>query len=71
MRVLRALADVMLVGAGTVRAEGYGGVRVADRMSCGGVARARSHPPLAVVSSRLDLGPGHPFFAARPAARSS
>ena len=28
MQVLRSLADVVLVGAGTVRIEGYGGVRV-------------------------------------------
>ena len=26
MQVLRAMADVVLVGAGTVRAEGYGGL---------------------------------------------
>ncbi|MGP7961042.1 dihydrofolate reductase family protein [Sanguibacter sp. A247] len=30
--VLRALADVVLVGAGTVRAEGYGPVEVAERV---------------------------------------
>jgi riboflavin biosynthesis pyrimidine reductase len=31
MQVLRTLADVVLVGAGTVRAEGYGGLRVDDQ----------------------------------------
>ena len=30
MQVLRTLADVVLVGAGTVRVEGYGGVRVGE-----------------------------------------
>ena len=64
MQVLRALADVVLVGAGTVRAEGYGGMRVDDEDA----AWRRSHglasqPRIAVVSSRLDLLPEHPFFA--------
>jgi riboflavin-specific deaminase-like protein len=64
MQVLRTLADVVLVGAGTVRAEGYGGMRVDDADA----AWRRSHglasqPRIAVVSSRLDLAPEHPFFA--------
>ncbi|MFD4420612.1 pyrimidine reductase family protein [Agromyces sp. NPDC058484] len=64
MQVLRTLADVVLVGAGTVRVEGYGGVRVGEADA----AWRRSHgladqPGIAVVSSRLDLGPEHPFFA--------
>jgi riboflavin-specific deaminase-like protein len=64
MQVLRALADVVLVGAGTVRAEGYGGMQVDDEDA----AWRRSHglasqPRIAVVSSRLDLTPEHPFFA--------
>ena len=46
MGVLRELADVVLVGAGTVRAEGYSGL---DR-------------PLAVVSSSLDLDAGSELF---------
>jgi len=63
MQVLRTLADVVLVGAGTVRVEGYGGLRVDERDA----AWRRAHgmpeqPRVAVVSSRLDLGPGHPFF---------
>ena len=70
MQVLRTLADVVLVGAGTVRIEGYGGVKVGEADA----AWRRSHgmadqPRVAVVSSRLDLAPGHPFFAqatARP-----
>ncbi|WP_173923695.1 pyrimidine reductase family protein [Agromyces sp. Marseille-P2726] len=63
MQVLRTLADVVLVGAGTVRVEGYGGVRVGEadaawRESNGMAAQ----PRIAVVSSRLDLAPSHPFF---------
>ncbi|MGH9183752.1 MAG: pyrimidine reductase family protein [Acidimicrobiales bacterium] len=42
-RLLRSLADVVLVGAGTVRAERYGPVRGPDPA------------PLAVVSASLDL----------------
>jgi riboflavin biosynthesis pyrimidine reductase len=61
---LRMLTDVILVGAGTVRAEGYGGVRldsadVAWRVSQG----LPEQPALAIVSSRLEIEPGHPFFA--------
>lgn len=63
MQVIRTLADVVLVGAGTVRAEGYGGLRVDEADA----AWRRSHglasqPRIAVVSSRLDLAPEHPFF---------
>lgn len=61
---LRMLADVIVVGAGTVRAEGYGGIRLgpadaAWRLRHGLPAQL----PVAVVSSRLDLDPGHPLFA--------
>ena len=46
---IRRVADVILVAAGTVRAEGYG--------------PASSGARLAVVSSRLDLDPAHRLFA--------
>lgn len=64
MRILRAMCDVVLVGAGTVRAEGYGGVGVdgedaARRRSAG----LSGQPRLAVVSGSLALEPRHPFFA--------
>lgn len=64
MRVLRAMADVVLVGAGTVRAEGYGDLRVRDddvewRRSRG----LEDQPALAVVSGELHLDPGDPVFA--------
>jgi riboflavin-specific deaminase-like protein len=50
--LLRAMADVVLVGAGTVRAENYGGARPGDR----------STPPIAVVSRSLDLDPASRLF---------
>lgn len=63
MQVLRAMADVVLVGAGTVRVEGYGGIGLDDA----DVAWRREHgyddqPALAVVSRRLDLEPDHDVF---------
>lgn len=61
--LLRALADVVLVGAGTVRAEGYRAPRpkpeyTALRDSLG----LRPTPVLAVVSARLDLDPESALF---------
>lgn len=50
--LLRAMADVVLVGAGTVRKENYGGARPVN-----GTA-----PPIAVVSRSLDLDPGARLF---------
>lgn len=44
--LLRSMADVVLVGAGTARAENYGGAKVADR---------DQPPPIAVVSKSLDF----------------
>lgn len=65
MSVLRTLADVIVVGAGTVRAEGYGGLRLPAASVDWRRARGLSdQPPLAVVSSSLDLDPAHPFFSA-------
>ncbi|MDQ1714722.1 MAG: hypothetical protein QOC60_667, partial [Frankiaceae bacterium] len=62
---LRTLADVVLVGAGTVRAEGYGpakanAARQEWRLSHGYAAL----PPIAVVSGRGDLDVASPFFVA-------
>jgi riboflavin biosynthesis pyrimidine reductase len=61
---LRALADVVLVGAGTVRAEKY---RPADPSPDRLAERARRGVPpapvIAVVSQRLDLDPAAPLFA--------
>ncbi|WP_104083622.1 pyrimidine reductase family protein [Cryobacterium sp. Y11] len=62
---LRLLTDVILVGAGTVRAEGYGGIRFsADDAAWRVHAGLAAQPPLAIVSGRLDLDPGHPVFTA-------
>ncbi len=48
---LRALADVVLVGAGTVRAEGYADVQVPDRLRLVRAARGRAdHIEMAVVT---------------------
>jgi riboflavin biosynthesis pyrimidine reductase len=70
MSVLRSHADVVLVGAGTVEAEGYGGAAVVEADAAWRIARGREpQPRFAVVSSRLGLGARHPFFAdavARP-----
>lgn len=67
---LRMLADVILVGAGTVRAEGYGGIRLAADAVAWRLAHGLpEHPPVAIVSSRLDLDAAHPVFtqaATRP-----
>lgn len=64
MGVLRTLADVVLVGAGTVRAEGYGGLRLGgDAVAWRRTQGLADQPRIAVVSSALDLDPGHPFFA--------
>ena len=67
---LRMLTDLILVGAGTVRAEGYGGIRFSADAVAWRVAHALpEHPPVAIVSGRLDLDPAHPVFtgaATRP-----
>jgi riboflavin biosynthesis pyrimidine reductase len=61
--ILRQLADVILVGAGTARAEHYGTVPVRaayeDRRRAAGQLAA---PPIAVISRRLDLDPDGPLF---------
>ena len=61
---LRVLTDVILVGAGTVRAEGYGGPLISAADAAWRLAQGFApQPPLAIVSGRLDLDPGHPSFA--------
>ncbi len=54
--VLRSLADVILVGAGTARAERYAPVRDAEALQSLRGGRPAT-PPIAVVSRALDLGP--------------
>jgi riboflavin biosynthesis pyrimidine reductase len=60
---LRLLTDVILVGAGTVRAEGYGGILLpADDATWRVQAGLAAQPRVAIVSGRLDLDPEHPVF---------
>jgi riboflavin biosynthesis pyrimidine reductase len=62
LSTLRALADVVIVGAGTVRVEGYGPVHRGP--SWGNLRDGRPPtPPLAVVSRSLDLDFDGPLFA--------
>lgn len=64
MQVLRAMADVIMVGAGTVRAEGYGGLLPgADEVEWRRSHDLEDQPALAVVSGGLHLDPGAPVFA--------
>ncbi|WP_158548076.1 pyrimidine reductase family protein [Desertihabitans brevis] len=59
----RAVADVVLVGAGTVRAEGYGPLVVEADISARRGARGQTpHPGLAVVTATGDLDLEHPLF---------
>ncbi|WP_026533487.1 pyrimidine reductase family protein [Arthrobacter sp. H41] len=65
--LLRRLPDIILVGAGTIRAEGYEGALVDDE----GQAWRRgqglpAHPALGIISGSLDLDPSSGFFANAP-----
>ncbi|WP_300008037.1 pyrimidine reductase family protein [Pseudonocardia sp.] len=53
--LLRELAEVVLVGAGTVRAEGYRGARRDTR-------GRDTPPPIAVVTGSADLDPASPLL---------
>lgn len=56
LAVLRGYADVVLVGAGTARAENYGPVRLSESQQAERHAEGRPDPPpVAVVSRRGDL----------------
>ena len=62
---LRSVADVILVGAGTVRAEGYGPALLANDVQEGRrVAGQSAVPPIAVVSRSCALDWESPFFTA-------
>jgi len=63
--VLRSVADVILVGAGTARAEGYGPARLSDDVRRPRRARGQApEPPIAVVTRSGQLDWSSPFFAA-------
>lgn len=60
---LRSVADVVLVGAGTVRAEGYGPPRLTAATRAARIARGQAETPtLVIVSRSLDLDPSAPRF---------
>ncbi|GAA4176730.1 pyrimidine reductase family protein [Gryllotalpicola koreensis] len=65
--LLRRLADVVLVGAGTVRKEGYGAMRLSDADAAWRVSHGRTAQPVfAIVSAELGLGPAASIFAEAP-----
>ena len=65
--LLRRLSDVILVGAGTVRAEGYAGPLVSDEdirwRTDQGLA---AHPALAIISGTLGMDPDSDLFKLSP-----
>lgn len=63
---LRGLADVVLVGAGTIRAEGYGPLPPDPAWRALRPGRPDS-PPIAVLSGTLDLDLDAPLFTSAPA----
>jgi riboflavin biosynthesis pyrimidine reductase len=64
--LLRTLADVILVGAGTARTERYAPVRIRELWRHLREGRPPT-PPIAVITGRLDLDLTSPLFAAAPA----
>lgn len=70
MHVLRAMSDVVLVGAGTVRAEGYGGLGISNELMAWRATHIAQAPPRIVIATNaLDLEPTMPVFVnsdARP-----
>jgi riboflavin biosynthesis pyrimidine reductase len=61
--VLRSLADMILVGAGTFRAEGYGPARLSAALRAAREATGQSPvPPIAVVTRSCHLDWDAPFF---------
>ncbi|WP_082454411.1 MULTISPECIES: pyrimidine reductase family protein [unclassified Frigoribacterium] len=65
--LLRQLSDVVVVGAGTVRDEGYGPMRLGDEaVAWRREAGLPDHPVFALVSGRLGLDPTTDVFADAP-----
>jgi riboflavin biosynthesis pyrimidine reductase len=65
--ILRQLCDVVIVGAGTVRGEGYGPMVLETPSVDRRVARGLTpHPVFAIVSNRLDLDPASRIFTGAP-----
>lgn len=65
--LLRMVCDAVMVGAGTLRHEGYGAMRLDQRRRAwrrgAGLAE---YPPLVLVSSRLELDPASEMFTDAP-----
>jgi riboflavin biosynthesis pyrimidine reductase len=60
---MRSLADIVLVGASTVREEGYGPVRLTEGQRAERRLAGRDEvPPIAVVSRSLQLDLARPLF---------
>lgn len=65
--LLRRLADVILIGAGTIRAEGYGGELLSAESRQWRVEHdLPARPAFAVVSGSLDLDPESELFVQAP-----
>ncbi|GIH13836.1 pyrimidine reductase family protein [Rugosimonospora africana] len=65
--LLRMFAEGLMVGAGTLRQEGYGGIRLAEQRRDWRTAHGLSpYPRVIIVSRRLDLSPTHPALADAP-----
>jgi riboflavin biosynthesis pyrimidine reductase len=65
--LLRVRSDAVMVGAGTLRHEGYGPLHLPPEHQEWRRAHGRpADPPLVVVSGRLDLDPAHPMLADAP-----
>jgi riboflavin biosynthesis pyrimidine reductase len=61
--LVRSYADVVLVGAGTMREEQYGPARLDEPSRQARVARGQSPvPPIAVITRSANLDWGSPFF---------
>ncbi|SDS23158.1 Pyrimidine reductase, riboflavin biosynthesis [Brevibacterium siliguriense] len=66
-RRMRQIADVVMVGAQTIRSEGYAPMRLSESARAQRQARGQSEmPPVAVVSRSLDLDWSSQVFAAAP-----
>ena len=65
--ILRRHADAVMVGAGTLRHEGYRAVRMREDVRRWRAAQGlNENPTLVVVSASLDLDPASPTFAEAP-----
>jgi riboflavin biosynthesis pyrimidine reductase len=61
--LLRELADVVVAGSGTVRAENYRGVRTSPELRARRRGRGLTEvPPVAVVTTTAELEPDAPLF---------